>query len=105
MFLSNLHGWWSRNSATPKRQRRTGNAKPAQQRPKQFRPVLEALEDRVVPSTINWSNRGTANNDSDGFNGVFGPNAETARIAARGALDLWQRVITNFNYPGILGGV
>jgi hypothetical protein len=60
--------------------------------------VLEVLEDRTVPSTILWTNRGTATNDSDGFNGVFGANAEAARnVVARALLD-WQLVIVSFNY-------
>src|SRR5262249_31597788 len=33
-------------------QRRSGNAKPAQPRLKQFRPALEALEERVVPAYV-----------------------------------------------------
>ena len=58
--------------------------------------AMEQLEGRVMLSTIAWTNRGTAINDSDGFGSVFGANAEAARITARGALDLWERVITDF---------
>ena len=35
-----------------------------------FRPLLEALEDRAVPSTATWDGSGTTNNWSDRFNWV-----------------------------------
>lgn len=55
--------------------------------------VLEYLEDRTVLSVIQWTNRG-----NDGFDAVFGANANLARDAAAAALLAWQNVITNFNY-------
>jgi hypothetical protein len=63
-----------------------------------FRPWLETLEDRTLPSTIVWINRGSATSDSDNFNAVFGANAATARADVDAALAAWQGVIQNFNY-------
>jgi hypothetical protein len=54
-----------------------------------------ALEDRVVPSTITWDNRGQT---SDGFAAVFGANANLARFDVDNALYDWQNLISNFNY-------
>ena len=48
MFLKNLHSGLNRNAAPAQRQGRTGNATPTQHRPKRFRPVLEALEERTL---------------------------------------------------------
>jgi hypothetical protein len=59
------------------------------------RPELEQLEDRTVPSTISWSNRGQA---SDGFAAAFGAHAAAARTAVDAAIDAWERTIVNFNY-------
>lgn len=59
---------------------------------------VEALEDRVVPSTITWVNRGNALSDSDNFASVFGAQAETARRVVDAAINAWERVITDFNY-------
>jgi autotransporter-associated beta strand protein len=50
------------------------------------------LEDRTVPSTINWINRG-----SDNFATVFGGNANLARSVVDTAIDEWQSVIVNFH--------
>ena len=69
--------------------RRRGKSRPKPA----FRPWLETLEDRVVPSTITWTNRGTA---SDGFAAVFGASAATARADVDAALLAWQRLITDF---------
>ena len=63
-----------------------------------YHPVLETLEDRTLLSTIVWTNRGSAVNDSDGFNGVFGGNAALARNVVDYSLLSWQSVITSFNY-------
>lgn len=63
------------------------------------KPRLEILEDRTVPSTIRWTNRGTLFNDSDGFNSVFGgAGAVLARNVVQAALTSWQNVIASFNY-------
>jgi Ca2+-binding RTX toxin-like protein len=59
---------------------------------------LEALEDRTLPSSIVWTNRGNATQDPDDFNKVFGTNAATARTIVDAALDAWERVISNFNF-------
>jgi hypothetical protein len=73
-----------------------------------YRPRLEVLEDRVVPSTIRWVNRG----NGDGFTGLFGtalidtnnngtpdtPRDTVARRVVDAAIDAWERVIEDFNY-------
>src|SRR5262249_23752098 len=84
--------WTSQNS------RRAGTKARGTKRRPTHRPVVEVLEDRLVPSTIEWVNRGSAQNDSDGFNGVFGNNAEVARNVVAAALKSWQDVIVSFNY-------
>jgi hypothetical protein len=61
-------------------------------KPSRYR--CEALERRVLLSSIVWTNRGNA---SDGFNGVFGGNAELARNVVDAALLAWQNVIADFN--------
>src|SRR5262249_4868626 len=65
------------------------------------RPVwlsVDHLEDRTLPSTIAWTNKGNAANDTDGFNRIFGQNADVARGVVQAAIDSWRSVITNFNY-------
>ena len=54
---------------------------------------LEALEDRMVPSTLLWANRGSLTNDSDDFNKTFGTNAYKARQVVDAALQEWGSVI------------
>lgn len=60
-----------------------------------------SLEDRLVPSTIVWENRGTAASDSDGFGAVFGDQAAAARRVVDAAIDRWESVIDNFNYQDV----
>ena len=55
--------------------------------------MLERLEDRTVPSTLIWTNRGPG----DGFD-IFGPLTNLARNVIDGVLFSWQRVIDDFNY-------
>jgi hypothetical protein len=62
-----------------------------------YRLCLEHLEDRCLPSTINWVNEGQA---SDNFATVFGSNAGTARAVVQTAITEWENVITNFNQTG-----
>jgi Ca2+-binding RTX toxin-like protein len=62
---------------------------------------LESLEQRDVPSTIAWRNRGTVGNDSDNFQAVYGANAPTARLIVREALDDWAETIQNFNFQNV----
>ncbi len=62
-----------------------------------FRPRLICLEDRTVPSTITWTNRGQA---SDRFDSTFGANANLARGVIDATLTSWTRVLTSFNQPG-----
>jgi hypothetical protein len=105
MFLENLRGWLNRDAATAQRQHRTGNAKPAQQRPRWFRPVLEELEDRTLLSTIVWLNDGDASAasdpDPDHFQAAFGANASKARAIVRQAIYAWEELIVNFNYTHV----
>ena len=61
-------------------------------------PSFELLEDRTLPSTITWVNRGSATSDTDNFNAVFGSQAATARAEVDAALMYWQNAIQNFNY-------
>jgi hypothetical protein len=63
---------------------------------------VDRLEDRTVPSTINWINRGIGpialpQLDRDNFAAVFGNNADLARSVVDTAISEWSRVITNFN--------
>jgi hypothetical protein len=60
--------------------------------------TAEPLERRTLLSTIVWTNRGTAQNDSDNFNSCFGVNAALARSVIDAAIQTFQRVIVNFNY-------
>jgi len=88
--------------------RRSGQATRRPNSRHKRRPLLEALEDRLALSTILWTNRGNAQNDSDGFAGVFCvgatmsgatcASAETARNVVATALSDWQNVIASFNY-------
>jgi hypothetical protein len=84
--------WWSRwrkcvfsSQATFRRDQR-------------IRFQCERLEDRTVPSTFVWTNRGNSILDSDGFNAVFAGNAATARAVVDAALSSWQNIISNFNF-------
>ena len=68
-------------------------------RPKFRRLEVEALEERVVPSTILWTNRGmTSGANNDRFDAVFGDRAEIARRVVDAAILSWQNVIQSFNY-------
>jgi hypothetical protein len=58
---------------------------------------LETLEDRLVPSTITWTNRGQA---SDNFAAVFGSDAALARSVVDTGIREWTSVIGNFNQSG-----
>src|SRR5262245_2849780 len=64
-----------------------------------LRLLLETLEDRTVPSTIVWTNRGGVA-DTDNFTATYGANAPLARALVDRAIDDWERVIQNFNYAG-----
>ena len=63
-----------------------------------FRPQVEALEDRAVPSSMVWANRGQ---ESDRFAAVFGDRAEAARKVVDYSLASWGKVIVNLNQPAI----
>ncbi len=63
---------------------------------------IEGLERRRLLSTINWTNKGTGSGagDTDDFNAIYGSNATVARNITQRAIDDWERVIVDFNYPG-----
>ena len=55
-------------------------------------------EDRVEQTTglnIVWTNRGPG----DGFDTIFGANADAARAGVDAALDGWEQVVANLNRP------
>ena len=59
-------------------------------------------EDRVEQTTglnIVWTNRGPG----DGFDTIFGANADAARAGVDAALDGWEQVIVNLNRPSAPG--
>src|SRR5262249_49881476 len=85
-----MRGWLSR-LLFPRRRPRSCHGR-------LLRPACEPLEDRTVPSTILWTNRGSAAADTDGFNAVYGTRADAARAVADAAVRAWQNVIANFNY-------
>jgi RTX calcium-binding nonapeptide repeat (4 copies) len=61
--------------------------------------ALERLENRLMLSTINWTNRGDTSGASDSrFDDVFGDLAEQARLVVDTAIDHWERTIVDFNY-------
>ena len=59
-----------------------------------FRPALESLEDRTVPSNIIWTNRLTA---SDKF-------TPRERVVMDHAIRIWENLIPDFNsvYPALV---
>jgi hypothetical protein len=66
------------------------------------------LQERVQPENkieqttglnIVWTNRGPG----DGFDTIFGANADAARAGVDAALDGWEQVITNLNRPSAPG--
>jgi hypothetical protein len=67
---------WYRRFVHQKTQAKAGRVRVRPRR--RVLPQLEALEDRAVPSTITWINRGQA---SDDFAAVFRSNASLARLA------------------------
>ncbi len=78
-------------------QRLFQSPKPGPRRPRPAALLLESLENREVPSTITWTNRGQA---SDNFAAVFGTNANLARSVVDTAIGEWTAVISNFNQSG-----
>ena len=67
-------------------------------KPAGFKPCVEGLEDRAVPSSMVWANRGQ---ESDRFAAVFGDRAEAARKVVDYCLNSWGKVIVNLNQPAI----
>ncbi len=60
---------------------------------------VELLEDRRLLAIL-WSNRGTADNDSDGFQFRYAEFAPIARAITNRAIADWEAVIQDFNYDG-----
>lgn len=60
----------------------------------------EGLEHRVLLSDIEWTNRGSAGDDSDDFAAEYGLSATLARTIVDRAIADWERVIANFNRDG-----
>ncbi|HET6575770.1 MAG TPA: calcium-binding protein [Fimbriiglobus sp.] len=76
---------------------------PRRRAPERRRPLaVEPLEDRTVPSSIVWVNRGQA---SDNFDTAFGAGApaDAARAVIDAAIDAWNRVVTDFNHAAGIG--
>ena len=72
------------------------------------RPRTVKLKERVWPENrveqttglnIVWTNRGPG----DGFDTIFGANADAARAGVDAALDGWEQVIANLNRPSAPG--
>ena len=64
-------------------------------------PTCDALEPRVLLSTINWTNKGTSSSDADHFTAMFGAfNADRARVIVQRTIDEWERLVVNFNRSG-----
>ncbi|MFO0867988.1 MAG: dockerin type I domain-containing protein [Pirellulales bacterium] len=83
---------------------RRAQAKKSRQDRKSFL-SMESLEERLVLSTIIWGNRGdNVGVDSDAFTATYGANAPQARAIVDRAIDDWETVINDFNYP-FFGGV
>ncbi len=50
-------------------------------------------------ATISWINRGvTSGTDDDRFDLVFGANSNSARSVIDASIEMWRRVVGNFNY-------
>ncbi len=75
--------------------RRTPRTRRAARRLDTRVPRVEEFEDRTVPSTIVWGNRG-----NDNF-GVFGAYADRARAVVDQAIDTWRRAVVDFNYQNV----
>ena len=88
-----LRNWFRSLSSA----RRIPVVRPQRAKQRSRRLELECLEDRLVLSTITWTNRGQ---DSDNFFAVFGLNAGAARAVVDAAISSWTNVISNFNQPG-----
>jgi hypothetical protein len=84
--------WWRRAKKKAIQSKARGG------RTYRFYPKLDSLEDRTLPSTIVWSNRGGPVSDTDNFNAVFGSQATAARAEVDAALSYWQNALQNFNY-------
>src|SRR6516162_5247136 len=84
-------------TSLPKSLRRLGQRRPTPSSRRRPRLELEALENRLVPSTIHWQNRGSPTSDDDGFNAAFGASAQTARADVDAALRSWANTIQDFN--------
>ena len=59
-------------------------------------PTFEPLEPRRLLSTVAWTNRGPG----DGFDAVFGTQADAARAVVDRAAADWGRVVVDLNHAG-----
>jgi Ca2+-binding RTX toxin-like protein len=99
MFLTPwLRSVRSRLSSSKKRERRR-TSKNADTFVAIARPNVEALEDRTLLSTITWTNRGDAFNDTDGFVAAFGPANNLARQVVDASISQLEIIYDQFNRP------
>lgn len=49
---------------------------------------------------IEWTNRGTAGNDVDNFNAIFGDRAEAARTVVETVMQMWENIIISMHDQG-----
>jgi hypothetical protein len=90
-----IQNWLTRNEAKPRRTRQPGRPRGIK-----ARPVLELLEGRLVPSIV-WTNRGSASDDRDGFNGYYHSDAGMARQVIDQVIADWNHVVGSFNYRNV----
>jgi Ca2+-binding RTX toxin-like protein len=99
MFLTPwLRSVRARLSSSKKRERRR-TSKNADTYVTITSPSAEVLEDRTLLSTINWTNRGDAFNDTDGFVFVFGPSNNLAREIVDASISQLEVIYEEFNRP------
>jgi len=85
---------WPRTNIRARRHRRSATSSISNA----SRYSCEALERRLLLSTITWTNIGSTSNDTDGFTRVFGNLDNQARGVINADIAYWQRTISNFNY-------
>jgi hypothetical protein len=76
----------------------TGAPKPVELRPDLVGSSANSGPAAGPPADIIWTNRGTAQNDSDGFNATFGSNANLARGVIDAVIAAYEQMLGSFNY-------